>query len=101
LWIGNWLIVFARKHTFIRYISIWTAEEVELTKFCLLNRPQGARGPEDGSDINYLFILFVYLFIYCVFSGTICHIKQCRPTGLLIGRELKSGRHILRYYPRN
>jgi hypothetical protein len=42
---------------------MWTAEEVELTKFCLLNTPQGAGCPKVGSDKNYLFYLCIYLFI--------------------------------------
>jgi hypothetical protein len=43
---------------------MWTAEEIVLTKCCILNTPQGTGCPEDGNDINYLFILFVYLFMY-------------------------------------
>jgi len=51
---------------------MWTAEEVELTKCCLLNMSQRATCPEDGGEIIicafylYLFILsfFIYLFIY-------------------------------------
>jgi len=57
---------------------MWTAEEVELTKCYLLNTPQGAGCPEDGSAINYLFIC---VFIYLLFSDTVGHIKQCRLTG--------------------
>ena len=63
---------------------MWTAQELELTKYCLLNMSQRAACPEDGGDIIicafylYLFILFIYLFaylfiylfIYYVFSDT-------------------------------
>jgi FtsH-binding integral membrane protein len=57
---------------------MWTAEELELTKCCLLNMSQRAACPEDEGDIIicafylYLFFiyLFTYLFIYFVFSDT-------------------------------